>query len=76
MGNRYGFIDFTEDESTDAIPNKHILTITEDGEEYAVIVHRATDSHPIDGALAQSKTRNAEKIVAALNFWDDQHRSE
>lgn len=65
---RYAWHDFEEDESTDAIPDKYVLTITEDGEEFATIVHRTTDgAYPIDGPLAERKRRNAARIVRLLN---------
>jgi hypothetical protein len=63
----YGWEDFEPDVSTDAIPDKYILTITLDGEEVAVIVHRATEAHPYDGGLMQEKRRRAQEIVETLN---------
>jgi DNA/RNA-binding domain of Phe-tRNA-synthetase-like protein len=70
MADLYAWEDFTEDESTDAIPGKYILTITEGGEEFATIVHRVTPSHPLDGWLMWEKRRRAEQIVKALNRRD------
>ena len=35
----YRWSDFEEDISTDAIPDKYIITITQDWEEIATIVH-------------------------------------
>lgn len=68
----YQWFDFEEDVSTDAIPGKHILTIADaDGEEVAVIVHRASDMFPLDGPVAAQKRWNAQKIVNALNAKDD-----
>lgn len=74
MSARYGWIDFEEDESTDAVPGKYVLTIgrLNDSEhvvdEMAVIIHRVTPTHPLDGPLMQSKRRDAQRIVDALNF--------
>lgn len=69
----FGWADFTEDESTDAIPDKFILTITdEDGEEFATIVRRTVDGeYPLDGGLASQKRANAQRIVNALNREED-----
>jgi len=66
--NVFGWEDFEEDESTDAIPDKYILTIECDGEEYASIVHRTVGGlYPIDGELANEKRAHAQRIVDALN---------
>jgi hypothetical protein len=46
-------------------PGKRWLTITEDGEEMAIIVHRHTGRN--DGELMTQKIRDAQAIVAALN---------
>lgn len=49
-------------------PDKYILTITEDGEEYAVIVHRTCGGrYPLDGELAESKRSRAQRTVELLN---------
>lgn len=66
---KYQWFDFTRDESTDAIPDKYILTIADaDGEEIAVIVHRTLDdTFPLDGRLAEKKRQDATLIVRALN---------
>lgn len=46
----------------------HFLTIAEDGEEIAVIMHRTCGGkHPLDGALAKRKEAYAEYIVDVLN---------
>lgn len=65
----FAWEDFQEDESTDAIPDKYILTITKHGEEFATIVHRASEAYPIDGNLANQKRENAQLIVDALNTY-------
>jgi len=73
---RYAWEDFEEDQSTDAIEDKYILTITEDREEYATIVHRtAGGKYPLDGEVARRKRARAERIVRLLNMeekvlWD------
>jgi len=66
---RYAWQDFEEDQSTDAVPDKYVLTITEDGEEYATIVHRTVGGkYPLDGEMARHKRARAERIVFLLNF--------
>lgn len=46
----------------------HYLTITEDGEEFAVIVHRTVGGkYPLDGPEAKAKEARAQSITAALN---------
>ncbi|MGZ4745668.1 MAG: hypothetical protein ACXVYY_01160 [Oryzihumus sp.] len=46
----------------------YFLTITEDGEELAVIVHRVCGGkYPLDGPVAQEKEVAAQRIVDALN---------
>lgn len=72
---RFGWSDFEEDESTDAIPGKYILTIgTVDengdmsGDELFVIVHREGPGYlSIDGPIAEAKRKRAEALVAMLN---------
>ena len=44
----------------------YFLTIRENGEELAVIVHRVTEKYPLDGDLAASKILRAQYIVDAL----------
>lgn len=71
---KYGWSDFEEDVSTDAIPDKFILTIGEldedgylDG-EIAIIVHRTCNGKfPLDGPVAEAKREQARMIVSALN---------
>lgn len=70
----YGWLDFEEDESSDSIPDKYILTIGTFNEhhefvdEIAIIVHRtAGGQYPLDGELAESKRKDAQRIVDALN---------
>jgi hypothetical protein len=49
-------------------PDKWFLTIVEDGEEKAVIVHRTCGGKfPLDGLVAKDKERAAQQIVDALN---------
>lgn len=62
--------DMTGDGSGD--PDTYYLTIAwPDGEELAVICHRTVGGKwPIDGELADSKRRNAQMIVDALNRAD------
>lgn len=81
MNQRYDWIDFEpEPEMTgdgEGDWTKHFLTIRDNGEEMAVIVHRTYgDDYPLDGALAEQKRERARTIVAALNarpvtVWDD-----
>ena len=64
----YQWFDFEEDESTDAVAGKYILTIADAfGEEVAVIVHRVSDAYPLGGSVAEGKRRDAQMIVDALN---------
>lgn len=65
----YQWFDFTPDDSTDAIPDKYILTIVDaDDEEIAIIVHRTVDgTFPLDGPVAEKKRQDAARIVRALN---------
>jgi len=59
----------SEEEATDgpARPDTHFITIREDGEEIAIIVHRTCDGEfPLDGEEAKSKEVMADRIVAAL----------
>jgi hypothetical protein len=51
-------------------PGKQWLTITEDGEEMAVIVHRHTGRD--DGTQMANKIRRAQRIVEALNAHKDE----
>lgn len=71
---RFGWQDFTPDESTDAIPDKYVLTVgTVDaegnltGDEVFTIVHRASPEFPIDGPLAEAKRDRAIALVNMLN---------
>lgn len=75
MSGRYDWLDFepepdgTGDGSGD--PDKHILTIRRDGEEYAIIVHRACyGRYPLDGVVADAKRSRAQHIVDTLNAAD------
>ena len=67
---RYDWIDFEPDDA-DNVPDKYILTIREDEEELAVIVHRTLgDTFPLNGRLADSKRAAAQRIVDTLNKAD------
>ena len=69
----YGWLDFEEDYSTDAIPDKHILTIgtfSDDNgfeDEIAVIVHRVIDDDTINEHLLNWHRHVAQHIVNLLN---------
>lgn len=65
----YQWFDFEEDESTDQIPGKYVLTIADaDGEEVAVIIHRVCGGKfPYDGPDMEDKRQTAQMIVDALN---------
>lgn len=66
----------SEAEATDgpARPDAHFITIREDGEELAVIIHRTCDGQfPLDGDVAKSKEAVAERIVAALRAAGDKN---
>ena len=59
----------SEEEPTDgpARQDTHFITIREDGEELAVIIHRTCGGQfPLDGELAKSKEAAADRIVAGL----------
>ena len=45
----------------------YFLTIREDGEEWAIIVHRETPEYPLDGPEADRKVEQAQQTVDALN---------
>jgi len=65
---RYAWHDFEQDESTDQIADKEILTITDDGEEMAVIVHRNVPT--LDNErMKDAKRESAQLIVDALNAY-------
>ena len=67
----YRWSDFEEDISTDAIPDKYIITITQDGEEIATIVHRTCGGvYPLNGEVAKKKEYIAHRIVRALTETD------
>jgi hypothetical protein len=70
----YDWFDFEEDQSSDEIPDKYILTIERvdaqghGQEEVAVIVHRTADGkYPLDGEIVHRKRRMAQRIVDLLN---------
>lgn len=74
----YSWSDFELDESSDAIPDKYILTIWESAgafqDELAVIVHRTCNGkYPLDGELANQKRSNAIDMVRMLNSARDMH---
>jgi hypothetical protein len=65
---RYARIDFEKECSTDAILDKFVLTITEEDEDIAVIVHLTNDGGlPLDGKLAERKRQMAARIVSLRN---------
>lgn len=70
----YWHDDFELDDSSDEIADKYVLTIYQGtpgdefgSEEVAVIVHRETQTYPLDGDVAGRKRGNAHRIVSALN---------
>ena len=65
----YQWLGWDEGEEIDPPePGKRWLTITEDGEEMAVIVHRVTGRPDVDDARQMlAKVRRAQRIVDALN---------
>lgn len=63
---RYGWQDFADDDSSDAVPGKQILTITDEGEELAVIVHRHVATLHNE-RMMDAKRESAQAIVDALN---------
>lgn len=70
MSQRYAWQDFEPDEA-DSIPDKEILTITDDGEELCVIVHRKLAYEPLNDTIKAEKRTAARRIVAALNHWEE-----
>jgi len=63
----YNWIEWEDGEEIDPPePGKQWLTITEDGEEMAIIVHRHTGRN--DGMQMAEKVRRAQRIVEALNL--------
>lgn len=71
---RYGWVDFDRDDSTDAIPDKLILTITDGEEEMAVIVHRRVFAGKYDEQMMDAKRERAQRIVDALNAYEEAQR--
>jgi hypothetical protein len=71
---RYAWIDWeaeTDLGNDDDREGVHYLTIVEDEEEMAVIVHRTCGGKwPLDGPLAKKKEQDAQRIVDALNAMD------
>lgn len=71
MTKRYGWIGWeaeTDLDNPDDREGVYYLTITEDGEEFAVIMHRVVGGkYPLDGEVAVEKIERAERIVAAMN---------
>jgi hypothetical protein len=61
----------TDLDNDDDRENVYYLTITENGEEYAVIIHRASEQFPIDGDVANAKILRAQQIVEALNYFSE-----
>lgn len=67
----WGWAEETDLDNADDRPDVWFLTITEDGEEMAVIMHRTCDGkYPITGDVANAKIERAQKIVTALNLYD------
>ena len=68
----HGWAAETENENDDDREGVYYLTITDDGEEMAVIVHRLVGGKfPLDGDVANGKVADAERIVAALNAYKE-----
>lgn len=73
--NWWGWQTEVENENDDDRKDVWYLTITDGGEEMAVIIHRTcpqpdgTHKYPIDGPLADEKYRQCQTIVAALNAY-------
>lgn len=68
----YDFIDFEPEPDTtgdgSGDPDKYILTLRRNGEEYALIVHRTCDGlYPLNGPLARQKVHDAEILCETLN---------
>lgn len=61
---RYDFTDWEPETDREGV---YFLTIRENEEELAIIVHRVTEEYPLDGDLAASKVLRAQDIVDALN---------
>lgn len=68
---RFEWYDF-EDDYADEIPGKEILTIAEDGEEIAVIVHRNVPTLHNE-RIKDAKRARAQRIVDALNAYEEAH---
>lgn len=67
LSGRWGLQDWTDGtDVTPEEPRKSWLTVTLDGEEAAVLVHRDT-SHPLDAEWKAEKERLARYIVDSLN---------
>ena len=49
----------------------YFLTIRDNEEELAIIVHRVTEKNPLDGDLANAKVLRAQDIVNALNATEE-----
>lgn len=66
---RYGWHGWDSGEDvTPPEPDKEWLTITDDGEEMAVIVHRDVSDDPVQNEQHRlDKERRAQRIVDALN---------
>lgn len=68
---RYDWTDFEAEVdlgNTDDREGVYFLTIREDCEEMAVIIHRTYgDAYPLDGISSERKRMNAQRIVDALN---------
>ena len=49
----------------------YFLTIRDNEEEMAIIIHRASEKYPLDSPVAEQKVERAQKIVDALNAYQD-----
>lgn len=45
----------------------YFITIWKADDEFAVIIHRVSDTFPLDGPVAKQKQKNAQAICDALN---------
>lgn len=73
----HGWAEEIDNENDDDRKDVFYLTITDSGEEMAVIMHRVCRQpdglvkYPLTGALALGKIERADRIVAALNAQEE-----
>lgn len=71
---RYDWTDFeaeTDLGNPDDREGVYYLTIRDEGEELAILVHRTCGGrNPLDGKFAERRRRDAQRIVDALNATD------